>query len=196
MGLTEREKEIALECIAKVDSKGWDFGVHKELVQFAALLLSRIREEQEAVAWIYKVGKFEQVSKTPPILHSKELSENGIEVTRLFTTPQECKDLEVIKQMMVTGTTDSFMSLSNEQKRMAFSVGIRESTLRKQLNEECSELAEALKGLLILIDGNDKTMGMLDVVDGYYQFGSFSKPFRDKANEALANHAKRMKGEE
>jgi len=147
--------------------------------RICAIFLSRIRDEQEAVAWIYQHEDTGQVGfvDQQQIDWGFEKHNPRLQVIGpLFTTPpaaQECKDLEMIKRMMEAGTADSFMSLTDEQKRMAFAVGIRESTLRKRLSESCSELVGALE-LIRKGDDSPRTLAMV----------------------ALANHAKRMKGEE
>lgn len=187
MSLTEREKEIALACAR---ATGWSDTAHKEVIALLDLFLSRIREEQEPVGYFvcHETGYFEVTDKY----------KGDPDVIPLFATPPsapECKDLEMIKKMMWSGTADSFMSLSDEQKRMAFAVGIHESTLRKQLSEDCSELVEALKAydqiVRITISRLIRQYGKDDD-----EYAIELRECLGNACEALANHAKRMKGKE
>jgi len=158
MGLTEREKEIALECIAKVDSKGWDFGVHKELVQFSALLLSRIREEQEAVAWIDEYNRL--IRKKPIPIEGV----TGTIFTPLFTTPPAAPKKDC----------DNCMALAMLRKSELGNL----KTIR-HLKDDYPELVEALRHLLHNAKASGCEMGLAI----------------DVAEEAIASHTKRMKGE-
>jgi len=135
--LTDKEKAIALECYRDYIEEGIS------RVDTFDRFLSRIREEQEAIAWIDEYNW---------LIRKKPTSIAGVTGTvfkPLFTTPPAAPD--------------------------------------------CSELVEALKGMLAIVSDSSGVTGyhINGVVADWGEFDEVNA-----ALQALANHAKRTKGEE
>lgn len=119
----ERINEIALECWENFAcvSHDCDPAVYEEdAISFAELFLSRLREEQEAVAWVYKrIGGYNEdrlVARMPSEVGGDidPYPDTWERLYPLFTIPPaapECKELvealEYIKDIPSEGLLDS-----------------------------------------------------------------------------------------
>jgi len=165
--MNEREKEIAIECYRDYIEE------RMSRIDMFDRFLSRIREEQEAVAWLSAEGRLYKVKQRDDA-GDGDYYPNQIQ---LFTTPPAA---QYCPRKLEDGGMSSTAVVCGDSSSS--------DVLIKKIQEavspcDCSELVEALNKLI-------------SVAERYDSWESFPPNALDAANQVLANHTKRMKEEE